>query len=213
MHAWPVVLVKAIIMLEFRTGKIHHHDRHMIRTVDHFRWSMVQINIFSSSASSSRNVCFCGNDLDRSSINSRACQTPCKLSWNDMSVDCCGGLHVQSVFDVHAYRMFDGSSATKGLYHLSIQNHPCRKMARHWFTTEVKTCDNHWRNFRKIRFPFLERRDGKFGFYHSEIDPFSFFCFALALGSVFALIGSHSSAHVFLCIALHNNANWFCFSL
>lgn len=50
-------------------------------------------------------LCYCGNRLNRNSIDPRACQVPCQISWNDMSLDCCGGAHFLSIFDVQFYRM------------------------------------------------------------------------------------------------------------
>ncbi|CAF4968486.1 unnamed protein product, partial [Rotaria sp. Silwood1] len=49
------------------------------------------------------NLCHCGNDLNQPSLNSNLCHIRCNKSSNDMAIDCCGGLHMLSVYNIKIY--------------------------------------------------------------------------------------------------------------
>ncbi|CAF1078621.1 unnamed protein product [Adineta steineri] len=50
------------------------------------------------------NLCHCGDDLNEPSVNTILCNIPCNGSRNNMTIDCCGGLDVLSVYDVKSYQ-------------------------------------------------------------------------------------------------------------
>ncbi|CAF2421081.1 unnamed protein product [Rotaria sp. Silwood2] len=50
------------------------------------------------------NSCRCGNYLNQPALNSIVCNIPCERNSNDMTIDCCGGLHALSVYNVKNYR-------------------------------------------------------------------------------------------------------------
>ena len=50
------------------------------------------------------NLCHCGNDLNQPSVNSAACNIPCDRSSHNMIIDCCGGQHLLTIYNVNNYR-------------------------------------------------------------------------------------------------------------
>ncbi|CAF1135988.1 unnamed protein product [Rotaria sordida] len=63
------------------------------------------------------NLCHCGNDLNQPLSNSNLCNIQCYKSSTDMTIGCCGGLRVLSVYNIKNYQ----SSSRKDLSEIMIR--------------------------------------------------------------------------------------------